>query len=477
MENVERILGISSFGAAIKRLLNRSIQLAAIIALGVMIGYVSSMEFYHMKLIEVSILMMSILISIHFYSKRPHLLLSYTLFTWVISPEIRRLLDWSFQSYSNTSIVSLVPYCVSLTLLLPIIKNFKHIERHISLILKIIGAALIYGFCIGFLKFGFSSLFDLLNYIVPFLVLVYVHVSGFDSDVRDKWLRHFSAFAVLAAAYGIYQYIAFPPWDEFWMIHAEMNSIGLPEPQRFRVFSVLNSPGPAGVFLGLSLAVMTVQKKWRAFGIIGVMIVAFALLLTLVRVGWIAYVVMLIAYFVRTHLRSKVKLFMLCGVIIMAYLFVLPVLPGADNVVSRLDTFGSLEDDHSFNERLSFSSTVVAMLKANPIGMGLGSSGLGAKLTQNSDALVAFDNGYLNIFYTFGLPLGLGIIATLCYLFFSLFKLSKVEKAYAPISLAAICAVLFLLFASNILRGLSGFILLFVISLAYLPKSSNREES
>lgn len=476
LENVERIFGISNVRIGIRRILYGLTKLSGVIILGALVGVASSIGSLHMRLLEFTILLLSMFISVHIYAYRPKSLLPYTLLIWVVSPEIRRLIDWSFHSFSNTSIISLMPYCVSLMLLIPIIKNIKQIDRRISIIAKIMGVALIYGFCLGFIRFGFSAVFDLLNYLVPFLVLIYVNISQFDSDVRDKWLRSFSYLAVIVAVYGIYQYIVFPPWDEFWMISAKMNSIGLPEPQNFRVFSILNSPGPAGVFLGLGLAVMTVQKKWRAFGIVGIMVVAFALLLTLVRVGWIACVVMIIAYFIRSQLKNKIQLLGLAAILTVAYMIILPILPGANNVTSRIDTFGSLEDDHSFNERLFFSNNILSEIVANPIGRGLGSSGLGAKLTSNNDTLVSFDNGYLNIFYTFGLPLGLAITAIWGYFFIYLFKASIREKVYSPISFAASSAVLFLLFASNILSGLSGFILLFIISLAYIPMSSNREE-
>lgn len=473
---MERFFGKGIFGTRFRLTFHGLLKLLGICAIGISIGVVGSIDSLHMKLLEFTLLLLSLFISVHIYVYRSNLLLPYTLLIWVVSPEIRRIVDWTIQSYTETSIISLIPYCVSLTLLLPIIKNIKFIDRRVSMILKILAVALIYGFCIGFLKYRFSSVYDLLNYIVPFLAFVYVSVSNFDRDVRDKWLKSFSFLAVLVAAYGIYQYLFLPPWDKFWMISSEMNSIGLPEPQKFRVFSLLNSPGPAGVFLGLALAIMTVQKRWRSFGIFGMMIVAFALLLTLVRVGWIAYVVMVAAYFIRSQLKSKMKLLALGVLIFLAYTFILPILPGANNVTARIETLGSLEEDHSFNERLNFSSNIISQLFSNPVGRGLGSSGLGAKLTNNTDTLVAFDNGYLNILYTFGLPLGLGVIATLIYLFFYLFKLSKNEKIYSPISLAAISAVLFLLFASNVMRGLSGFILFFVVSLAYLPKSSTRGE-
>ncbi|MFF3921578.1 O-antigen ligase family protein [Paenibacillus lactis] len=471
---MERIFGISA--SALPAGLRRLILLACVIALGGMVGVAGATGSLHMRLLEFTLLILSMMAALRIHFKRPHALVPYALLMWVVSPELRRLLDWSFRSYSDTSLISLIPYCVSLTMLIPIIKNIKQLDRKVGLLLKILGAALIYGFGVGFLKYGFSSVFDLLNYIVPFLVLAYVSVSRFDQDVRDQWLRSFGYLAVIVAAYGIYQYMVLPPWDQFWMISSEMKSIGPAEPQKFRVFSLLNSPGPTGVFLAVALAIMTVQKRWRAFGVVGIMVVAFALLLTLVRVGWIAYVVMVFAYFIRSQLKSKMQLLTLGIIIAFAYQFLLPVLPGGSQVASRIDTFGSLEEDHSFNERLHFSTHIFSSVLANPVGMGLGSSGLGAKLTQNSDTLVVFDNGYLNVFYTFGLPLGLTVIALLGYLFVYLYKVSRMDRMYSPISLAAISAVLFLLFASNVLRGLSGFILMLVISVAFMPTASNRGE-
>lgn len=471
---MERIFGLnaSDLPAGLKRF----VLLTGVIILGSLVGIAGATGSLHMRLLEFTLLLLSMMAALRIYFKRPHALVPYALLIWVVSPELRRLLDWSFRSYTDTSLISLIPYCVSLIMLIPIIQNIRRLDRRVGLLLKILGAALIYGFAVGFLKYGFSSVFDLLNYVVPFLVPAYVSVSRFDRDVRDQWLRSFGYLAVIVAAYGIYQYMVLPPWDQFWMISSEMKSIGPAEAQKFRVFSLLNSPGPAGVFLAVALAIMTVQKKWRAFGVAGLLIVAFALLLTLVRVGWIAYVVMIFAYFLRSQLKSKLQLLTLGIVIVLAYQFLLPVLPGASQVASRIDTFGSLEEDHSFNERLQFSTHIFSSVLANPVGMGLGSSGLGAKLTQNSDALTVFDNGYLNLFYTFGLPLGLGIIFLLGYLFVYLYKTSRMDRLYSPISLAAISAMLFLLFASNVLRGLSGFILMLVISIAFMPKASNRGE-
>lgn len=476
MENMERISGLSSWRRNAARTIRGSIQVGVIIASGTLIGLLSSVDSLHIKLLELVFLVLCMLIGLYIQFKSPHVLIPYSLLIWTISPEVRRLLDWSFQSYSDTSIIMLTPYSVSLILLITTLKHFNRIDSRIRLIIKIIGVALIYGFILGFMKYGLSSVYDLLSLFVPFLVLLYVSASQFDKEVWDKWLRSFAYLAVLVGVYGIYQFLVLPPWDHFWMTTADMNSVGIPEPQKFRVFSLLNSPGPAGMFLGFALAIMIVQKKWRAFGIVGIMIVAFALLLTLVRVGWITCVIMIVAYFARSRLKSKVQLVALGVIMVLAYTFILPLLPGANQVSSRISTFESLEEDHSFNERLDFAKYIISDVISNPIGRGLGSSGLGVKLTQSSNTVAVFDNGYLNLFYSFGLPLGLAVIFLLGYLFVILFKISKTEKGYAPISFAAISAILFLLLGSNVLSGLSGYILLLIISLAFPYASTNRRE-
>lgn len=473
---MERIFGISTGRITFPRITLFAVKITGLITTGAAIGYASSIVSLHMKLLEMTFLLLGLLLGLHIYSKSPHNLIPYTLFIWTVSPEARRLLDWTFQTYSDTSIIMLTPQCVSLILLIPTLKHIKRINSRVSLVLKITGAAILYGFFLGLLKYGLSSVYELLNIIVPFLALVYVQVNKFDSTVWDRWLRSFTCLAVLVGAYGIYQYLVLPPWDHFWMVNADMNSVGLPEPQEFRLFSLLNSPGPAGMFLGFALSIMIVQKKWRAFGLLGTMIVAFALLLTLVRVGWISSIIMIVAYFARSHLKSKVQLLILAVFLALAYVFVLPALPGASEVSSRISTFESLEEDHSFNERLLFAKYIISDVVSHPIGRGIGSSGLGVKLTQSADTLKVFDNGYLNLFYLFGLPLGLGVILMLIYIFFLLFKISNTDKMYAPISFAAISATLFLLLGSNVLSGLTGYILMLVISFAFSHTSIKRRD-
>lgn len=440
---------------------------AGVLLLGLIVGVVSTVSSLHMELVLTTILITCMFLSIYISKFRPNSLLPFIILMWVISPEIRRVIDWLFGVYSQVSIASIIPYCVSLTLVPAIIKNIKFLDKRLKGIAILMGVVLTYGFLIGITKYGVASVFELLNYVVPFLIVLYVNVSSFNIDVRNRWLKSLSVIGVLAAGYGIFQYMALPPWDKFWMMNTDMNSIGIPEPQNFRVFSTINSPGPTGVFLAFSLAIMVLHKKARFLGLVGIMIVGFALLLTLVRSGWLAFVFLILAYLIRSQLKQKIILITILGIIGLFYQFLLPYLPGASTITLRIATLGSLEGDHSFNERLDFTSSIFSFILSNPIGTGLGGTGIAAKVSSHSSAFVVFDNGYLNILYTFGFPLGLLLIAALIYLTIYFFRLSRLDKRYYPISFATIVACLFLLLGNNVLTGLNGVILWFLSSLSF----------
>ena len=114
LENMERIFGISA--SALPAGLKRMILVVCVIALGGMVGVAGATGSLHMRLLEFTLLILSMMAALRIHFKRPHALVPYALLMWVVSPELRRLLDWSFRSYTDTSLISLIPYCVSLTI-------------------------------------------------------------------------------------------------------------------------------------------------------------------------------------------------------------------------------------------------------------------------------------------------------------------------------------------------------------------------
>ncbi|MFX3641375.1 MAG: O-antigen ligase family protein [Candidatus Pristimantibacillus sp.] len=436
------------------------------------VGMSATNQLLHAELWHLAFVMLSIFIALFIQASNPVFLVPYIIFVWAVFPEIRRILDYLFQEYSNTPLLALAPLIVNLTLLIPISRNFHRISTNVKKIVIVFALALIYGLAIGFINYGIAALYEFTNYATGLLLFIYINICDLGNETRERWLRSLSFIGVGIAMYGIYQYFYLPPWDQFWMINSEMLSIGAPEPLSVRVFSTLNSPGPAGVFLTMVLGFMIVQKKWRSFGIIGVLIVLLAVLLTLVRSAWIGLVVMLLAYLYRAKSIDKIKLFFLFGAGILLYLFILPNLSGAQNITNRMSTFTTMNEDVSFNERLSFSTNIVTTILSNPIGRGLGATGLGTKLYSNASSYQSFDNGYLNLFYTFGLIGGLAVIGSLFALLVPLMRERRKGNDYADLSFAGLGALLFLMLSVNVLTGVSGVILWFIISVGFYQQRS-----
>jgi len=445
---------------------------AGIALLSLLIGRVSLFAPLHASLLQFALLLAAVLGAVMVHRVKPAWLVPYIVAAWAFGPEARRLVDWSFQSYSYLPPLALMPLCVTAVLLLTIVPNARKLDPRLRKLALLFACVMAYGLLLGLARSGLSAVYELLSYAAPMLVLLYANVCGLDGGVRDLWLRAVAAIAVLVSAYGIVQYFVVPPWDALWMAGSEMISIGRPVPMEVRVFSTMNAPGVTGVFLAVALGVMASGRKWRAFGVPGMLIVAFCLLLTLVRSGWLALVVMIAVYFFRAGARNRVRLLFALGVLYAAYQFAVPLLPGADTIQSRMGTLGAIEEDHSYNERMAFVHKLVPAILANPVGNGLGSSGLANKLGGGGG--LSFDNGYLNLIYTFGVAGGLALLAVAMAAAAPLMRIRGAGRGYASLSVAMAAAALFLLFGQNVFTGAYGLLFWLLVSLGYFREPEGR---
>lgn len=395
----------------------------------------------------------------------------YLLAVWAVCPEIRRLFDWITDEYRPVSLLSAAPLIVTLTLLIPILRRPIALAPSLKVPLGLLCAALGYGTILGGLHNGLAFAFDLGNYAVPLLMLLYASQRSPDARERDGWLRGLAALAIGAAIYGWVQFLIAPPWDTFWMKHVEMNSIGTPLPLEIRVFSTLNAPGPAGAFFAASLAPMLLRPQWRgSLGWLGGALVASALALTLVRSSWLSLLICVAAYTLLLPGRAKGRpLLGLVGLMAALY-FAAPLLPGGSGIVSRVGTLGDLGNDYSYQDRQQFSAGVFAKILANPLGMGLGSVGVGTKLDHSGQMgeYGVFDNGFFAVLMTFGIPGGLMFFGSLLRIGFVLRRESAPAAPLAALgrlALAALLAGVASLSSGNCFPGLSGMLLWFFVGL------------
>jgi hypothetical protein len=193
----------------------------------------------------------------------------------------------------------------------------------------------------------------------------------------------------------------------------------MPLPFAMRVFSTLNSPGPAADFFALTMLLTLPLLRlrniwtWPLFAALGA-----ALLLTLIREAWVGLLVGTLVYLLMSP-RRFAALPALAAYAILLGFFVssLPALlgsgPNADVIVSRISTFGDVAHDESAVTRQNEINDALTAGLANPIGAGLGTVGTAAKLGSNPLSSVVgnvLDSGYLSRL------LELGWLGTIGYL-------------------------------------------------------------
>ncbi|WP_372813176.1 O-antigen ligase family protein [Paenibacillus sp.] len=408
-------------------------------------------------------------------------LLPYITFVWAVTPEIRRVFEWYHEEYQSVSLFSVVPLLTTLFVILPLLRIKWRFPLTIKKPLCWFLVALGYGLIVGIVKNGTASLFDFANYLVPFLLLIYCIVRSFTQAERKLWIVSFVGIAVLVSIYGAVQFFFAPPWDTFWMNEVDMFSNGLPEPYQIRVFSSLNSPGPAAMFISAALIAMLVDKKWRGvLGWSGVLIVTFGLITTLVRAAWVTMLIGIVLYFALSSIKKGIQGILLIMVVAGLGIISLPVIPGGEYLIERLETLSNLGDDYSYNDRLQFTASMIPELLGNPFGSGLGSVGTGTKL-ENGGQLGQygnFDNGFFAILLTFGFFGGIAILGALYgfmkYLASTITKHSDTDRNYIRLALCAMISGICYLMFENRFAGVGGYIIWFFVALGMEPKNSIR---
>lgn len=407
---------------------------------------------------------------------RPKLLVPYTLLIWAVGPELRRIADWSEGVYHSVSLLSLAPLLTGAVLIIPVLREIHKIKRSSNRIILLFAVALAYGTLIGLAKNGVGSVYDLMNYIVPLLLIPFFAITPYSSKDIDRLLYAYANIAVLVAIYGIIQYLTVPPWDAFWMRNADMMSIGTPYPLEVRVFSTLNSPGPAATFLVFALVPMILEKRWQGtLRWIGVLLVVVCLLTTLVRSAWLVLLVMLMVYIASSPSKGKWKTLLQLAFVGCALFWIVPKLPGAEGLVARMETLTSVQEDHSYNERLGLWQNMLPMVASNPVGEGIGSVGKGTKLGNDGELgeYGIMDNGFIALLLTFG-------VAGAFFFFVALGAVVRQivarvtrkdeQQPYARLALAAWFGAVASLISDNGFPGLKGYLIWMLIGLGLSAK-------
>ncbi len=335
-------------------------------------------------------------------------IVDYAVFVFVLNRGARRVIDYYInESFNPLSPISLTPLIVACAMAVPLVLGFKKLPGSAKRVFLCLAAAMGYALAVGLFNQGLGAIYAFGEVLAPVATAGYAVSLNPPAPVRDRWIRSFSWAAILASAYGWYQYLTIPPWDAFWLEEVGMvGYMGIPEPTKMSVFSTMGERGPLAVYLGFALVPMIVSSKWRTFlGWPAVVLVFSTIILTVSRGGiLIALIATLI--FLLVNRGAKAGQIVLASVVVgLAAWFGMGRMPGSERLIERFETLGNMEEDGSYQGRLAIMASGTNAVLQNPLGGGLGAAGLGTRVnTGGSRTTTTFgDAGYFQIFLVYGI--------------------------------------------------------------------------
>ncbi len=251
-----------------------------------------------------------------------------------------------------------------------------------------------------------------------------------DSTNRLRWaMLTVAAVATLIALYGIKQGL-FPSALDYIIVDGTTgSSITYTSLGRFRAFSTLSSPSHLAFFMTstilllFSLLMSRMIQSWQFAA--GIAATGAALILTIIRVGWIGTGVGLVALaavaprFFRWS--STVRIVAITAVTLGLMAYVLLAMQPDDAISTRVRSLGNLPQEKHYIDRVtSWEDTIVPAIQARPLGYGMGSDS-----TEDS-ALFFAHNGY------FYIAIEMGVVGALLAVGILIWALQRAAKRQSP---------------------------------------------
>jgi putative inorganic carbon (hco3(-)) transporter len=324
----------------------------------------------------------------------------------VFNRGLRRILDYNAGAFNPLSPVSLTPLAITMLMLLPFLGRFNALPKSHKTILTCFLVAMGYGFAIGFIRVQFAAIYALAEVLAPIAMFGYILTLGADQNTKDRWLRTSAWCAIIASAYGWYQYYTIPPWDAFWVRAVGFEGyMGILEPTKMSVFSTMAERGVFGGFLGLAIVPMIISPKWRTpLSWFGVILVLSNILLAQTRTGILLATLTILIYVMINKGTGFFQMLIAMAVIGGAAYFGMDRMPGSEKLKDRFSTLGNMQEDGSFQARMDIYSYGISTILLNPIGFGLGATGISSRINtgDESNTAVITDAGYVEIVAQYG---------------------------------------------------------------------------
>jgi hypothetical protein len=342
---------------------------------------------------------------------------------------IRRLADWQL-GWNALNPVIVAPYLTALWCGVSLVRPSRAFLQCFALV----SLGLLWALAIGIMRNGIAPAgFAMLEWSAGPFIAAYLTANPRDIDRVKRWLLWTSIVgAIVMAFYGIVQYVSPPVWDLYWILHADMASVIGLEPDRLRIFSTMNSPWPFAMTLMALLVFLLGSRGWAALKALAVVSGLVALIASQTRAAWGGLIVGWVLLVIVAG-RARRSLLMGAGLLALIGGLAVIAMPATHGLAARVETLGALTSDDSFYVRTRFYQSFFAEAMQQPIGAGLGRTGVATRLSGDSSKL-HFDSGLMNLPYVLG---WVGTIAYVAGLGAMIAAVARRWRRLSPVGLAA----------------------------------------
>jgi len=339
------------------------------------------------------------------YAKQSSWIIDYVIWVTVFNRGIRRVVDWMEGAFNAFSPISLTPLVISGLIFLMVVQNYRRFPPSFQKIMRLFAIALAIAFAVGIVRNQLAAVYALAEYVAPLSIMCMAALAHGNEKILDRWIKSIGWAAVVACIYGWYQYYTIPPWDAFWVRSVGFEGyLGKLKSTEMVVFSTMAERGPFAGFLSFAVIPMLISARWRnVTSWASVALILATILLTFVRTSIITIVLATVLYPLLNGGKNSIRIVVLLCVGALAANYFLGKL-SSEKVNKRLQTFSSITKDGSFQGRIGIAGYGLTTALRNPLGTGLGSSGLAGRVntgTLESGAAIG-DNGYFSIIFSFG---------------------------------------------------------------------------
>jgi hypothetical protein len=410
----------------------------------------------------------TLVVGVWLFYTRPTLYLGYVWWIWVVSPFVRRYIDFMIGGFTpgERAFALLAPIAVTSLMILNVIRYGKLLttQAYRPLLFCMLGT--VYGLVIGMALEGpVTTGIAFIEWFAPLLMAFHLtlHVHKYPRFKATLQLL-FPAMVLVLGIYGTAQYFSPAPWDRIWMIGSGMSSIGQPKPMEVRAFGLLNAPGPYAMALMTGILVSLSLRS--VIGKVAVLPALIGLALSMVRAAWGGLVVGIGTAFLRLRGTSRIQT--LIAVTLTAVIAV--TLVGESEIGSvtseRVKSMQNLSEDGSFQARKRMYQRVLMKVVISPLGHGIGSA--------------HWDSGFVTILWQLGWLGGCVYLAGYFLMARSLLSIHSRDR-FAVFAFGISITFLALMLMGSQHTGFNGmlhwtFLGMVVASNAYHKKLSNSEE-